>query len=139
MDDTFLDVNALSTFTNSPLFTGIVFYVVGFAALTAWENIVVPTLQLNSILPDIPLRPGELTQQEKAVEWLTPYTASLQTPPPDKEDLKTRGKHPLGKRGDVRQFITLETKEIRKGVCEVSPEWSEYYDDEVTIFKDRIR
>ena len=134
-----LNVSPVGELLDSPLSTGIAFYITGFLLLTAWENAVVPALQLRSILPDIPLLPGQLTQTEKAVAWITPLTANLQTPPPTKETLKKRGNHMVGSRGDVRQFITLETRDIQKGVCEVSREWSEYYKDTVTIFKERTQ
>lgn len=132
-----LNVNPIGEFLDSPLSTGVAFYVTGFLLLTAWESVVVPNLQLRSILPDIPFLPGQFTQKEKAVSWITPLT--LQTPPPTKEMLKKHGSYMVGSRDEVRQFITLETKDIHKGVCEVSREWSEYYKDDVTIFKERVR
>jgi len=127
----------LSQFDNSPLVTGLFFYIGGFAFLTIWESFVVPVLQLNSILPDIPLIGGQLTQKEKAVPWITPLTANLQTPPPNNKELKIRGKYIIGVQGEVQQFITLEKKDLQKGVYEYSKEWSEYYKDEVFVFKKR--
>jgi hypothetical protein len=121
----------------SPVFTGIVCYVTGLVLLTTWENFVVPSLQLESILPDVPLLPGQLTQKEKSVGWITPLTANSHIPPPLIEDLRSRGKHLVGRRGDVRQFITLEARHTHKGVCEESQEWSDHYGVSVTIYKER--
>jgi hypothetical protein len=128
----------VASFQESPAFSGVVCYVTGLLLLTAWENVVVPKLQLKSILPDVPLLPGQLTQKQKSVGWITPLTANLQTPPPLREELQSRGKYLVGCRGDVRQFITLESRPNHKGVSEMSQEWSEYYGVDVTIFKERV-
>ena len=123
--------------SSSPLFTGIVCYAMGLTLLNVWETMIVPALQLRSILPDVPLIPGQFTQAEKSQSWITPLTANTQTPP--KETLKERGRHVVGSYGTVRQLITLDTSHVTQtGVREVSPEWSEYYDDTVVIFKERM-
>lgn len=122
----------------SPLVTGITFYVVGFAALTAWENIVVPKLKLNSILPDVPLLPGEFTQKEIAERWITPEMADSSLPPPSLEQLKERKKHFVGKSVNIRQFISCEKcGPLRPGIVDVSAEWTRYYEEEIFIYKER--
>lgn len=122
----------------SPLTTGIACYAIGLIALSAWEKWAVPSLKLNSILPDMPLLPGQLSEAEKRVAFITPCTSSMSTPPPTLEDLRTRGKYLVGRVDDMHQFISCATRPHVNGVSIRSPEWSAYYDADVTIYKARM-
>ena len=124
----------------SPFTTAISVYVVGLILLTAYEELVVPSLKLKSILPDVPLLPGSFTEKEKAVPWITPWTADLVVPPPVFEDLQTLPKYRIGRQGDITQFITArKLQTIVPGVKEVSPEWTAFYNSsEIYIFKERV-
>ena len=124
----------------SPFTTAISVYVVGLILLTAYEEFAVPFLKLNSILPDVPLLPGSFTEKEKAVQWITPWTADFVVPPPVFEDLKALTKYRIGRQGDITQFITArKLQTIVPGVKEVSPEWTAFYNSsEIYIFKQRV-
>ena len=124
-------------FEPTPLTTGIACYAVGFLALSAWEHWAVPYFKLHSILPDVPLLPGQLTEQERLVAFITPYTSRLSTPPPTLDELRKRGDYMVGAVEDVCQFITCESHPHIRGVSAPSPEWSSYYGTDVTIFKKR--
>lgn len=128
---------AIQHFTPTPFTTGLACYAFGIIALSAWEKWVVPSLKLNSILPDIPLLPGQLTEQERCVNFITPFTASTSTPSPTLQDLHERGKYLVGSVGEVNQFITCESLSHIEGVSIRSPEWSVYYDAEIAIYKER--
>lgn len=128
---------ATDLFTSTPVTTGVFCYAIGIIALSAWEKWAVPSLKLNSILPDIPLLPGQFTEQERAVKFITPLTSCMSTPPPTLEDLHTRGKYLVGSVGEVNQFITCGSRSHIDGVSMCSSEWSAYYDAEVSIYKER--
>lgn len=121
----------------SPLTTGVVLYLGGFLLLTAWERFAVPALKLNSILPDVPLLPGDLREQEKRIPWITPATLRTSVPPPTKDELRKRRSFFVGNTDTLSQFITLESRDLFPGACERSPEWSEYYEEDVCIYKVR--
>ena len=121
---------------DDPLVTGVACYIAGLAALTAWESYAVPRLQARSILPDVPLLPGQLTQKEKAVPWILPWTADLPVPPPPYEELG--GRFRIGVVDGVGQFLTKEEGEEVRGVREKSEEWSAYYGKTVYVYKLRI-
>ena len=113
-----------------PLITGVIFYSVGLLALTAWEKIVVPQLKLNSILPDIPITNNQLTESQKNEPWIVPLTADYSIPLPDKQELEIKGKHRIGSKNGISQFITLDNDlKIIKKIQEQSKEWSELYHD----------
>ena len=131
------DANHLS---HTPLLTGLVLYAGGLIGLTVWESLVVPRLKLNSILPDVPLLPGQFTEAERAVPWKTPWTSDLPIPPPTYKDLKLRKEFMIGKEDNVGQFITnVSLKRQIVGVMESSEEWSEYYHHPISIFKRRLK
>ena len=120
------------------LLTGVILYIVGLSALTAWEEFVVPRLKLNSILPDVPIY-GNLRQRDIAEKWITPLTADLPIPPPTLQQLSELGKFKVGKRESVTQYITTNPlgRSIT-GVREVSDDWSKYYDSEIVIYKENL-
>jgi hypothetical protein len=128
---------AIQHFTPTPFTTAVACYAFGIIALSAWEKWVVPSLKLNSILPDIPLLPGQFTEQERSVKFITPLTSSMSTPPPTLQDLHERGKYLVGSVDEVNQFITCESLSHIEGVSICSSEWSVYYDAEVAIYKER--
>ena len=134
-----INIDDLLMTIDSPLATGIVFYVSGLIFLSAWEKWVVPSLKLNSILPDVPLLPEQLNEKERKVKFITPLTSSMSVPPPSLENLRERGKYIVGHVDDVNQFITCESRSHVDGVCESSLEGSAYYGTEITIFKERKR
>ena len=93
---------------------------------------------MNSILPDVPLLFGEFTQKEIAEAWISPQMADSSVSPPSLEQLKERKKHMVGKSITIRQFITCDNHQgLRSGVVEVSKEWTDYYDEEIVIYKER--
>ena len=119
-----------------PLFTGFLFYAIGFILLTYWEENVVPFLKLKSILPDIPLVEGQLTAKQTKTAWIIPLTADNRIPLPTLDELDKKGKHRIGVSDGVVQFITAKSLTFRKaGVQEISEEWSEYYNAPIIVFK----
>ena len=120
-----------------PWLVGVGVYVVGFAALTAWEELVVPTFGLRSITPDAPLGLRQFSREERAVPFLTPWTADLPVPPPPYERLETP--FCVGSLGGVQQFIAKTEAEIHEveGVVEKSQAWTEHYGADVIIYKQR--
>ena len=123
---------------SDPLVTGVVFYVSSLFFLTAWEKWIVPTLKLDSILPSSTLLlPGDLTKRERESPFVTPLTSRMSTPPPDLETLVKERKYLVGKVGSVRHFITCEKRDVVKGCSGVSEEWSEYYGEEIYVYKER--
>lgn len=121
-----------------PWVVGVGIYVVGFAALTAWEEVVAPTFGLHSITPDAPLGLRQFSREERAVPFLTPWTADLPVPPPPYERLEAP--FCVGRRGAVKQFIVKgEADDFQEveGVVEKSQAWTEHYGADVTIYKRR--
>ena len=126
----------IDTLLINPVFTGILFYGVGLVGLTLFEEFVVPKLKLNSILPDIPISDNQLTEFQKKESWIIPLTADYSVPLPEKTKLKIKGKHRIGSRNGISQFITLDTNlKTIKNVQERSEEWSEVYNENIIIFK----
>ena len=110
---------------------GICVYLVGLTALTAWEELVVPYFGLTD-------RANAFTQQERDIEWITPMTADTPVPLPTLESLRTRERQYVGKRDGIPQFIALDVSQpVVPGVCEIDATWSEFYDDDVYIFKQK--
>lgn len=126
----------MSDTLSDPVVTGILCYATGLTLLTIWETYVVPTMNLNSILPKAPLKKGQFTKEEREIAWITPELCAFS--PPHKADLLSRGKYVVGCRDDVRQIITLEKRKLCRGVCDVSEQWSDYYGDDIFIFKERV-
>lgn len=120
-----------------PWVVGVGIYVVGLAALTAWEEVVVPSLGLRSITPEAPLGLRQFSRRERDVPFLTPWTADLPVPPPPYERLETP--FCIGSRGAVQQFIVKSESEIHEveGVVEKSRAWTEHYGADVIIYKQR--
>lgn len=117
------------------LLTGLVCYVGGLAALTAWEELVVPTLKLRSILPDVPLVDGQLTVRQKEAPWITPLTADGAVPT---LDALRAGDVRVGRREGVAQYLALDAATALPRVPKVqepSAAWSEVYGVPVTIYK----
>ena len=79
------------------LLTGLACYAGGLAALTAWEEFVVPELKLRSILPDVPIAKGQLTVRQRRSPWITPLTAD--GPVPVLDELQTRDVRVMRARG----------------------------------------
>ena len=98
----------------------------------------VPTTATIS-LPDLPF---ELTGIACYAVWFLAltawaYTSRMSTPPPTLDELREEGDCVVGAVEDVCQFITCESHPHIRGVSAPSPEWSTYYDTDVTIFKKR--
>lgn len=114
-------------------------WAVGMGALMWWDATVVPELKRRSILPDIPLVPGQLTEREKAQPWLTPLTMSRDVYIPTLDRLRTEHPYYIGDRDGVRQYMTAHDVDSCKkipGVQEVSEEWSKLYGGTpVVVFK----
>ena len=122
---------------HSPLVTGIIFYVTGYAALSVWEEFVVPQLKLRSILPDVPLVDGQLTEKERTEPWITPLTADQTLPLPTLEMLRTKDHHRIGRREGVTQYITTDEKLTRiRGVQEEVEAWNDFYGVPITVYKE---
>lgn len=133
-----LSLPELPTSDVEPWVVGVGIYVVGLAALTAWEEVVVPSLGLRSITPDAPLGLRQFSREERDVPFLTPWTADLPVPPPPYERLETP--FCVGKRGAVKQFIVKsESDDVHEveGVVEKSEAWTEHYGADVIIYKQR--
>lgn len=112
--------------SHDSLSTGIEVYLVGLIALTAWEELVLPRLSET------------LTRGEREIKWITPLTADSPVPLPAPEQLYANGKHYIGSRGGVPQFISLNSSHrVVPGVCEIDPTWSEVYEEDVYIFKQK--
>lgn len=124
-----------------PFVTGVVCYVGGFVALAAWERWAVPALQLRSSLPDAPLLAGDVSEAERAVPFVTPWTADLPVPPPPYDELACRPDFRVASRGAVGQYIKAGAPPAeRPGLVEASQSWERYYGDRpITIFKRRVR
>lgn len=120
-----------------PWVVGVGIYVVGLAALTAWEEVVVPSLGLRSITPEAPLGLRQFSRAERDVPFLTPWTADLPVPPPPYERLERP--FCVGSRGAVHQFIAKTEADIQEveGVVEKSQAWTEHYGADVIIYKQR--
>lgn len=114
------------------LLTGLACYAGGLAALTAWEEFVVPELKLRSILPDVPITEGQLTVRQKRSSWITPLTADGAVPVLD--ELRD-GDVRVGRRDGIAQYITLDKLPPRPNVQEESEAWSEVYKVPVVIYK----
>lgn len=120
-----------------------VLYGGGIASLVWWERAVVPILKRRGIVPDVPLVRGALTERQKDLRWITPLTCDNQVPPPALEDLRTRKRgHRVGTFGGVHQLISLNPSVVPQGNSSqscCSPEWSEYYNTTVYIFKKKVK
>lgn len=117
----------------SPLFTGILFYVSTLLALTLWEEFVVPMLKRSGTLPDIPLVDGQLTETEKAYPFITPQTTSQNVPM--LSEFEALDRFFVGSREGVPQYITLKALRTLRGLQTESKEWSIHYDTPVFIYK----
>lgn len=120
---------------HGPLFTGLVFYVTTMCFLYFWETVAVPVLKLKSIIPDVPLVKGQLTEKEKHAKWITPLTADRRIPIPDIEDIEKKQQHMIGILDGIPQYITSEPLKTYKGVQEQSTDWSEYFGKPTFIYK----
>jgi len=137
--------SAFATATEAPapapsemvMFAGIWLISLGF--LTAFETIVVPLLKLNSILPDVPLVPGQLTERQKATPFICPLTVDREIILPTLDRLRKPEPYYVGKRLGIKQYITAySTQEYRhvKGVQQRSEQWSKFYcNNTVVVFK----
>lgn len=116
--------------------TGILFYAISFAALTAYEAFAVPQLKLHGIIPDVPLIAGMLTEREKQAPMITPITADMSVPPPDIRAIRS-SPHRVGAREGVPQFIAVPeiAPPLRPSACEKSEEWTDFYGEPICIFK----
>jgi hypothetical protein len=116
-------------------------------SVALWEIAVSPALKKRGLLPDRPLVPGHLTEDQKSVQWLTPLTCDDKVPLPPLDELRTRD-HCVGKVGDVHQFITITTCRRRRPRLlqpqlqlqlqrqgQMSPEFSDCYGTTVYIYK----
>ena len=124
--------DAAPAMDSGSLLTGIACYAGGLAALTAWEEFVVPELKLRSIVPDVPIVKGQLTVKQKRSPWITPLTADGAVPALD--DLR-KGDVRVGQRNGVAQYLTLDDLRRLSGVQEPSELWSEVYKVPVTMYK----
>jgi hypothetical protein len=109
---------------------GLATYGVTLAGLVAWEQAAAPRLKRRGILPDVPTVPGLLTEEERAAPFLTPLTCDRHVPPPTVEELRERGRHPIGTQGRVTQYIAVDDDAAHRpgvGTCEISHEWTTYY------------
>mgnify|MGYP003682231833 CR=1 FL=1 len=110
--------------------TGLVCYIVGLLALTAWEEWVVPRFSVDSTLPN------NLSGEQRRLPWITPLTASTPVPLPTLDTLQTLERYYVGSKMGVAQYITLDAPpRPREGVYEHSQEWSEHYGVEVYVYK----
>ena len=108
----------------------------GIVALTAWEEFVVPRFNLDPSLPANRLR---LTKRERDIEWITPLTADAPVPLPTMEMLEERQRRSTLGRGaaypnTLRQKRTVPSS---REPVRYTEEWSEYYDADVYIFKEK--
>lgn len=118
-----------------PLAVGLVLYLVGWTALTAWEEHGVPFLKRQFPMLDIPYVKGQLTLRQKDVPWITPLLFSGPVPPPTLDALLEKRHFCIGHRQGMAQFITFESRDALPGVCERSEEWSDWYGADVMVFK----
>jgi hypothetical protein len=138
-------------------------YVVGMAALTAWDEHVLPKLQARGVLPYIPGSASDIERKRKAlmdVPWVTPITAERNgLPLPSLEELYERT-HRVGRsfvdelKADVVQYIQAHRRpnstlqpvavEVRsddawvseeEGVCRISEDFTSFYGQDVYICK----
>lgn len=118
-------------------FTGLCFYLVTLASLVAWETWVVPVLKSRSILPDIPLVEGQLTEEQKRQPWIVPLTSDQSLPLPTWNTLVEKRRHRIGRCEGVTQYIVPDELPTIDGVQKVSSEWSTHYDHCVSVLKEK--
>ena len=130
-----------SPFFQSPIATGLLLYILAIGGLNAWEAYAVPLLKLKKILPDVPTAPGQLTEEQKAVPWITLLTADQRLPLPDKDAILVQDSvHQIGSSKGIPQFVTATEANTNplprfRGVQEPSDEWSAHYNTSIVIFK----
>ena len=123
---------------DDPLTTGIAVYVGGFILLTMFESFIAPSLGLPSTLPT---EHNQLTREELAIPFVTPITCDNTLPLPPLETLRDKEHHRVGRRvirqSIVTQYIQCRPDEFKKkkGKCELSEPWSQYYGEDIVIFK----
>ena len=113
-----------------PLTAAFLLSVSQLSLLTAWAKIMVPRMR--------PLPPTS-TDDDKAGEWLLPWSTSLLAPAPPYSELLEVQRFQIGRVGVVNQFITTQRVDTSSArVCEVSDEWSAFYNNNtIYILKER--
>lgn len=122
---------------SSPALFGATVYVSSFAALAMWETQAVPWLKRRGIMPDVPTLPSMMTEQEKMAPFATPLTAISYPPLPALEELQDGRRHLVQTSGRMTQHIYLMDDDVslRDEVCEVSDEFSDFYEEAIVIEK----
>lgn len=117
-----------------PVLSCLLFYFVGMAALTAWDEWALPRLQQRGIMPKIP---GEYDRTKdleplQPIRWLTPLTADRAVPlPVEIDDACVR----IGTVDGAHQFICAQAAAdaLEADVCILSDGFSDHFGRPITI------
>ena len=121
------------TTSQESLIIGISSYVAGYILLNMLEN----TRQKNNLPSTLPL-PRNVFDNMKEVPWITPVTIDPFRSTPNLDDLYNNSYMIGTRQRKVAQYITAKKCKTITGIQEAHPDWSDFYNYTIYIYKKLI-